>query len=137
VKIRISVRKSLLDSLNAEGKKTILLVEDEPDIRALTRRYLEARGYHVLEAKDANHALFLGDPRENTVHLLLTDVVMPEMDGRDLAERLKCSNQSMKILFISAYDCDIETMSEFVQKPCDLDVVARKIGELLSLRNDH
>jgi len=85
------------------GKETILVVEDTPDVRQIVVRVLRQCGYAVLEAADARQAIPLGEHYEGDIDLLLTDVVMPDVGGEDLAERLAGVRPKMKVLFVSGY----------------------------------
>jgi|GEM_PF-1205000 len=125
----------------APGKKleTILLVEDEVEVRKLTRLILLKQGYHVLEAQHGEEALRLCQQSLETIHLVLTDVVMPNgMNGRELAERLKVIRPEAKILFMSGYTDDVilrhgvlDANLNFIQKPFTLNILLRKIRETL------
>jgi nitrogen-specific signal transduction histidine kinase/ActR/RegA family two-component response regulator len=125
------------DSL-LKGSETILLVEDEEMVRMLARRILEECGYTVFEAGNGAEALALCDKHDCHIDLLMTDVVMPQMGGRELAERFAAVYPRMRILFTSGYTDDavvrhgvIETGMNFIQKPFTLDALARKIREVL------
>jgi two-component system cell cycle sensor histidine kinase/response regulator CckA len=85
------------------GFETILLVEDEDMVRTLTRRILEAHGYRVLEARDGSEALDLAERHAEPLDLVLTDVIMPKMSGKELAQRLKQKQPGLKVLFMSGY----------------------------------
>jgi len=85
------------------GTETILLTEDEDMVRDLAMRVLTTNGYQVLEASNAREALLLGERLGETIHLLITDLVMPEMNGRDLARELLEIRSGMKVLFMSGY----------------------------------
>jgi PAS domain S-box-containing protein len=120
------------------GTETILLAEDDKLVRRLVRAVLEGYGYRVLEAEDGSAALSVSEQREEMVHLLLTDVVMPRMSGRELADRLAQSRPETKVLYMSGYTdesivhhgvLDIET--PFIQKPFEAEALARKIRDLL------
>jgi PAS domain S-box-containing protein len=121
------------------GTETILLAEDEKAIRVTTRLFLEALGYTVLEAADAEEALRLAAAHAGEIHLLLTDVVMPGQSGRDLARRLVAQRPTLKCLFMSGYTADIladrgvigEDM-HFLAKPVSRDSLARKLREVLA-----
>ena len=120
------------------GTETILLVEDQDGIRDLVGEFLQNNGYSVLLAADGNEALQLADEHNDPIHLLLTDVVMPNLGGRELAERLTQSRAQMKVLFMSGYPDHATWSSELVndsaavlQKPFPLDTLARKIRSLL------
>jgi CheY-like chemotaxis protein len=88
------------------GSETVLLVEDEPALRRLSRRVLAQFGYTVLEAPDGEEALNLAEAYHGPINLVLTDVVMPRLSGRDLAERVQASHPEAKILFMSGYTDD-------------------------------
>jgi PAS domain S-box-containing protein len=120
------------------GHETILFVEDEDSVRVLVRGYLEAAGYRVLEAEDGVHALELTAKHTGPIHMLITDVVMPRMSGRELATRLAAKQPDMKVLYISGYTDDsifrdgvLEGGMFFLQKPFNLRALAQKIREVL------
>jgi CheY-like chemotaxis protein len=121
------------------GKETILLVEDEPAVRVLAARVLRAQGYIVFEAENGDEALSLVRQRgQATLHLLLTDVVMPRMSGKTLAERMTALLPDLKILFTSGYTNDtmfyqgaVDAGIAFLQKPFTLATLARKVREVL------
>ena len=122
----------------AGGSETVLLVEDEAKLRALTRSILESRGYKVLEAHTSMEALLIPGQHKGPIHLLLTDVVMPLMNGREVAEKLAKLHPQMKILFMSGYTDDtvvrhgvLESGMAFLQKPFSPDTLARKVREVL------
>jgi CheY-like chemotaxis protein len=120
------------------GTETILLVEDEQMVRSLTRHILELCGYTVLEAQNGVEASAIFEKGERRIDLLVTDVVMPLMGGRELAERLAQTHPQLRVLFTSGYTDDavvrhgvIEAGTNFVQKPFTPNVLARKIREVL------
>jgi two-component system, cell cycle sensor histidine kinase and response regulator CckA len=122
------------------GTETILLAEDEDTLRALTRHLLELYGYRVLEACDGNQALRLSEQTTDEIHLLLTDVVMPGISGRILADQLKQKRTDLKIVFMSGYTGQrfgekeiLEPGSLFLQKPFTRESLARKIREALDV----
>ncbi len=122
----------------ARGRETILLVEDEETVRMLVREILQNNGYSVLEARNGAHGLELARRYNGKIHLLLTDVVMPQMSGRELAEKLAPLRPDTRILFMSGYTDDavvangtIAPGSDFIQKPFTPDALARKIRVLL------
>jgi PAS domain S-box-containing protein len=86
-----------------EGSETVLVVEDQEAVRQYIRAVLEQRGYRVLQAADGTEALSLANRFSGTIHLLLTDLVMPVMNGRELAEKLKTTRPAVKVLFMSGY----------------------------------
>ena len=117
------------------GTGTVLVVEDEDAVRRLTKRILERQGYDVLEARDGRHALELAAAHEGAIDLLLTDMVMPEMNGRALAEELCAARPSLRVLYMSGYtDDDIVRRgmlgpgTGFLEKPFTPDSLARAVG---------
>jgi PAS domain S-box-containing protein len=120
------------------GSETLLLVEDEESVRVLTRRILEGCGYVVLDAQSAGDALLLCEKYKGTIDVLLTDVVMPRMSGRELAERLGLLRPDMKVLYMSGYTDDAvirhgirNSDVAFLQKPITLRTLARKLREVI------
>jgi signal transduction histidine kinase len=122
-----------------KGDETILLVEDEESVRNLTAHVLREQGYTVLEAANGIEALNVaGDHAAEKIHLLLTDVVMPQMGGRELAERLKVIRPTTKILFTSGYPDStiiyqglLDPDVDFIAKPLSPSTLARKVREVL------
>lgn len=122
----------------ASGRETILLVEDEETVRMLVREILQSNGYSVLEAKNGAEGLALAGRYNGKIDLLLTDVVMPQMSGRELAEKLCPLRPGTRILFMSGYTDDavvangsVAPGSAFIQKPFSPDALARKLRMLL------
>jgi PAS domain S-box-containing protein len=120
------------------GAETVLLVEDDPAVRRIARLALESQGYTVLEAGGGPAALALPDGELAGVHLLLTDVVMPEMGGRQLADRLRAKRPGLKVLYMSGYTDDavlrhgiLEHADQFIAKPFSPLALARKVREVL------
>src|SRR5947208_3005627 len=120
------------------GDETVLLVEDAAPVRALARRILEARGYRVLDAPDGPSALDLSARHGGGIDILVTDVVMPGMSGRELAERLAPERARMKVLYTSGFTDDamvrqgvLNAGVAFLQKPFVPDTLARKVREVL------
>jgi two-component system, cell cycle sensor histidine kinase and response regulator CckA len=120
------------------GHETVLLVEDEEMLRKLIRIALESNGYKVLEAKNGKEALSLSEQCKEEIHLLLTDVIMPHVNGRELATRLMASRPATKVLYMSGYTdrvaLDIallEANEAYIQKPFTPDVLARKVRRIL------
>jgi len=115
------------------GTETLLLVEDEGSVRTLSRTILESRGYTVLEASGPREALETARRHEGPIHLVVTDVVMPEMSGWDLAAELSSLRPGVRVLYMSGYsDRAVAEGSVFLQKPFTPDVLGRKVREALS-----
>ncbi len=120
------------------GTETVLLVEDEDMVRKLAYQILRASGYRVLEASGGGEALQICDSHEGPIDLLLTDVIMPEMSGRELAVSLQERWPALRVLFMSGYTDDaivhhgvLEAGANFVQKPFTPDVLATKVRDAL------
>ncbi|MGH7276736.1 MAG: ATP-binding protein [Candidatus Rokuibacteriota bacterium] len=123
----------------AQGSETLLIVEDQNDLRELAREILTAAGYRVLAASDPGEGLALATRHDGPLHLLLTDVVMPQMSGRALAERVTAAHPEIKVLYMSGYTDDaivhrgvLEESTVLLQKPFTPDVLAGKVREVLS-----
>ncbi len=119
------------------GMETVLVVEDEPAVRNLVRTVLERRGYAVLAAEDGAAALDLVDKHTGVIHVLLTDVVMPGINGRDLAARVRARRPTIKVVFMSGYTADIPTElgteggPAFLSKPFNERALTSKLREVL------
>jgi CheY-like chemotaxis protein len=120
------------------GTETVLLAEDAGPLRAVARQILKRHGYTVLEAPDGRSALDEAAGHDGPIHLLITDVIMPEMSGRQLAERLKERRPELKVLFVSGYTDDaiirhgtLEPGIAFLQKPFSPESLARKVRGVL------
>jgi hypothetical protein len=120
------------------GTETILLVDDEDDLRELAREILESEGYVVLTARDGVEALALADGHPGPIDLLLTDVVMPRMTGRQVAERLASVRPTTRILFMTGYTDDpvlrrhlSDAHTALLAKPFTPDRLLRRVREVL------
>jgi nitrogen-specific signal transduction histidine kinase/CheY-like chemotaxis protein len=120
------------------GKKTVLIVEDELAILNLSKRLLEMQGYQVLTAATPGMAIRLAEEYSRDIHLLITDVVMPEMNGRDLAKKLLSLYPQMKRLFMSGYTANViahhgilDEGVHFIQKPFSIKELTTKVREAL------
>jgi PAS domain S-box-containing protein len=120
------------------GTETVLLAEDEEVVRRLAREILSGNGYKVLEAGNGREALLLSEAHRGEIHLLLTDVEMPKMSGRELSERIRLLRPGLRILYMSGYTDDailrhgvLEDGIPFLQKPFTTEALARKVREVL------
>ena len=124
-----------------KGSETILLVEDEVLVRSLVSKFLHSQGYRVLSATRGSDALQLAAEHGSRIDLLLSDVVLPHMNGRQIYERLALTMPTLRVLFMSGYTENIiaphgvlERGCYFVQKPFSLKELARKVREALDER---
>ncbi len=120
------------------GSETILIAEDEPDLRELTRIFLRDYGYKVIEAASAEQALQIAEAFAEPIHLLLTDVIMPGMSGRQLAERIHRKRPQTKIIYMTGYTDDmvvqhkvLEPGVNMLQKPFTRLDLAQKVRSTL------
>lgn len=121
-----------------QGTETLLLVEDEEQVRNLASRILSAYGYTVIEAADGQSALGLIQENQASIHLLITDVVMPRMSGRQLADQMPSTHPGIKVLYMSGYTDDaivhhgiVDADIEFIQKPFTPAALAQKVRDVL------
>lgn len=126
------------DSPPPQGTETILLAEDQPEVRALTARTLRSLGYTVLEAAAPKEAMQICSDHVGPIHMLISDVVMPQEGGRELATRIESQRPGLKILFMSGYTDDaiirhgiLEAGTNFLEKPFTATLLARKVREVL------
>jgi CheY-like chemotaxis protein len=131
-------REKVLGDELLRGCETILLVEDEENVRKLALRVLERQGYKVLSARDGNDALLICEQHKGQIHLILTDVVMPGMSGHELAKRLKSLHPETKVLYMSGYTDDTIVLHgvlvegvNYIQKPFTVDALTKKVREVL------
>jgi PAS domain S-box-containing protein len=122
----------------APGHETILLVEDEITLRGLVKQYLQNQGYTVIEATDGAAAIRIAADYPNPIHLLLTDVIMPGMNGREVASRISANRKDIKVLYVSGYTENaighnglLEEGITFLQKPFTLPTLKAKVREML------
>ena len=117
-----------------EGSETILLVEDDDEVRTLTTRVLERAGYHVIGARSGAEAIDHSRQRKGPIHLMLSDIEMPGMSGPDLAKRIEAERSEMRTLFMSGHSLDFvekQGVEFYLEKPVPMDTLARKVREAL------
>jgi CheY-like chemotaxis protein len=121
-----------------QGRETVLLTEDEEQVRQMIRVILEMNGYCILEAASGEEALALYKQHEGQIDLVMTDVVMPQMSGRELAQSLESLHPGIKVLYMSGYTDDaivrhglLDQEIAFLQKPFTPDALMRKVREVL------
>jgi DNA-binding NtrC family response regulator len=126
------------------GTETILLVEDDEQVRLLAAGVLRRNGYELIESARPSDALAWVAAHKGPIHLLLTDVVMPEMGGRVLAEQLVAVRPSLRVLFMSGYTDDaivrhgvLESGVAFIQKPLTPELLSRRVREVLDASDSH
>lgn len=134
---KVPLPEKTLEAPRGNGE-TVLLVEDEPAILELTKRMLEASGYRVLIAGSPGEALAIAEETSISIQLLLTDVIMPEMNGKSLSERLRSLNPELRVLYMSGYTADViankgvlDEEVNFVQKPFTWNDLAIKVSQSL------
>ncbi|HEX2055398.1 MAG TPA: ATP-binding protein [Nitrospiraceae bacterium] len=125
------------------GSEHILLVEDEPSVRTLTQHILRMNGYTVIEAEDGVQAIDLVRRRRTHIDLLITDMVMPGMNGKELASRLRAHLTSLRVLYMSGYSEKLpltgeedRSLSTFLQKPFSPEELIKKVREILNAPPD-
>ncbi len=133
-----SSRQAVEPEQNVHGKETVLLVEDESNVRKIVRISLESKGYHVLEASKASEALRVAEKHSASIALMLTDVVMPEVSGPELAATIRRLYPNISVIFMSGYNEDevlrygiVKNQEILFNKPLDFALLAIKLREVL------
>ncbi|HKP73446.1 MAG TPA: response regulator, partial [Pyrinomonadaceae bacterium] len=121
------------------GNETVLLVEDEELVRDMAKEILQESGYNVLEAKHGADALLVAEQYRGQIHLMLSDVVMPQMSGRELAGQFAALRKDMKVLYMSGYTDDaivhhgvLDEGMAFIEKPFTPNALTSKVRETLN-----
>ncbi|MBW2344804.1 MAG: response regulator, partial [Deltaproteobacteria bacterium] len=139
-----AVEDAVLDEIeitttaDLSGSDTVLIVEDDDSLRKLAHKALQQKGYKVLEAENGEDALRVSEEHEDPIDLLITDVVMPKMDGKETAERLQPLYPQMKVIYMSGYTDNaivhhgvLAPGLNFIEKPFSPEGLARKVREVL------
>jgi Response regulator containing CheY-like receiver, AAA-type ATPase, and DNA-binding domains len=124
----------------AKSKKTILLVDDHEAVRVSVGELLQLQGYNILLAADGQEALEIASNSDDPIDLLITDVILPKLSGRELAQRIHQVQSTIKVLFISGYSEqaafqnfeNVPETADFIQKPCSMEALLQKIRSLLN-----
>ena len=124
----------------AKSKKTILLVDDHEAVRVSVGELLQLQGYNILLAADGQEALEIASNSDDPIDLLITDVILPKLSGRELAQRIHQVQSTIKVLFISGYSeqaafqnfKNVPEAADFIQKPCSMEALLQKIRSLLN-----
>lgn len=134
------VEAETIESRAMHGSETILLVEDEDSVREVAQEILKNGGYSVISARNGSDALRICKDRDDPINLVMTDMVMPGMNGRQLAERINIARPGTRILFTSGYPDDaaffdgaLDDKTPFLQKPFSASMLLRKVREILEL----
>jgi CheY-like chemotaxis protein len=134
--VHIHKERTPIDVL--KGSETVLLVEDDDKLLELTEKILRLYGYRVLKAQDGEEALKVHEEHEGFIQVMVTDIVMPKMSGRELAERLQSVRPEMKVLYMSGYTDNaivhhqiLDSKLSFLQKPFTPEGLGSKVREVL------
>jgi len=134
----LATQPALVQDQPIPGHETILLVEDEENLRRLARQYLENQGYNVIDAPDGSTAIQISQAQKGPIHLLLTDVIMPVMNGRELANQVSPTRPEMRVLYMSGYtenhigrNGTLDEGITLLQKPFTLPALKAKVREML------
>ena len=133
-----TVREEVVEPLQIAGSETVLLVEDMESVRKMAKSALEDQGYTVIEAQDGEEALHLGMEALDTIDFILTDVVMPKLNGKKLCDELQALKPGLKVLYMSGYTENaiahqgvLDEGTDFIQKPFNQRNLVRRVREIL------
>ena len=137
------IRNEVLNEELPRGNETILIVEDEEEVRKLAGKILERQGYRILEASQGDDALRISERHGGPIDLILVDVIMPGMSCSELSKHLKSPHPKMKVLYMSGYTDNaivrhgvLEKGINYIQKPFTMEGLARKVREVLDKDSD-
>ncbi len=138
-----SEKKQRLPVIELDGSETVLIVEDDEGLRKFTQEVLQSYGYRILAAENGEEALKVGKEHEGPIHLMITDVVMPKMGGKEAADRLQPFYPRMKVIYMSGYTDNaivhhgvLAPGLNFLEKPFTPESLARKVREALDAENE-
>jgi CheY-like chemotaxis protein len=134
------VAETKIEKAVPPGTETVLLVEDEESVRQMAQEILQLSGYCVLDARNGSEALKVSEQHKGLIDIMVTDVVMPLLGGRELAEKLALTRPDMRVLYMSGYTDDaivrhgvLDGRASFLEKPFTPDAFTRKIREVLAV----
>jgi CheY-like chemotaxis protein len=134
-----AARASGEEMLTLGGTETILIVEDQSEVRELTAKVLRQYGYRILESANGSEALRLCEARRDEIHMMITDVIMPGMSGRDLADKIAALHPDIRVLYISGYTAELICHDDitgsafaYLQKPFTPLALACKVRAILN-----
>jgi nitrogen-specific signal transduction histidine kinase len=129
----VELQEEPAESPELRGTETILLVEDEEGVRRVVEHMLRRRGYHVLSSTSSSDAMTVAEQHPGSIHLLITDMIMPDITGRKIADCLVARRPEMRVLYVSGYGDPVgpEAENAFLQKPFSIEELALKVREVL------
>jgi len=133
----VATRETRTENKLLSGSETVLLVEDDPSVRVVLETMMRRRGYHVLSCGSSEDALEICKRHDTTIDLLVTDMIMPVMGGRELVQRVRALRPRIRVLYVSGYaetepDDKLDSTLDYLQKPFAPEALATKVREVLS-----